>query len=129
MVKHVVLNQPEAAGTSAGALPHPTSAGAPSREGLIRNSLKKTHSSLMDEVSNTWAMGGHEQGWVAPSRGWAADKPCVQELQLQHFLAGNIQVKWGFAPRGRARVPSLQHGLHKSTSHPPPNPFTWVPLL
>lgn len=96
MVKHVVLNQPEAAGASAGALPHPTSAGAPSREGLIRNSLKKTHSSLMDEVSNTWAMGGHEQGWAAPSRGWAADKPCVPGAATPGFSCWKHPGEMGF---------------------------------
>lgn len=42
-----------------------------------------------------------------------------QELQLQHFLAGNTQMKWGFAPHGHDLVPRLQYARCKSTSATP----------
>lgn len=51
------MNQPEAAGTHL----HPTSAGVPSGEGLIRNSLKN-HSRLMDEVSKHLSHGWSQAG-------------------------------------------------------------------
>lgn len=54
-----------------------------------------------------------------------------QEPQLQHFLAGNIQVKRGFASDGHDLVPRLQRALCKSTSDPPrpQNPSLGLPLF